>query len=88
MASSRKPEIDSDGEEQSDNYGDRNVSPNPNGVVASAPGPLVCMTRFACDAVGGAVLGSIFGYGLFSISLISCFSILLFNRSAFICDFC
>jgi mitochondrial import inner membrane translocase subunit TIM22 len=73
MASSRKPEIDSDGEEQSDNYGDGNVSPNPNGVVVSAPGPLVCVTRFACDAVGGAVLGSIFGYGLFFVALLAIF---------------
>ncbi|KMZ61405.1 Mitochondrial import inner membrane translocase subunit TIM22-2 [Zostera marina] len=26
-------------------------------------GPLVCLTKFAIDSAGGAVLGSIFGYG-------------------------
>ncbi|XP_078177971.1 chloroplastic import inner membrane translocase subunit TIM22-2-like [Carex rostrata] len=57
MASSRKPEIDSD-EEESYNYPDRNANPNPNPVA-----PLVCVTRFACDSFGGAILGSIIGYG-------------------------
>lgn len=77
MALSRKPEIDSDGEESSDIYLDRNANPNPNGVVP-AVAPLVCVTRFACDAFGGAILGSIIGYGLFSILLIS----FLFNFMA------
>ncbi|GAB2279832.1 hypothetical protein Dimus_014471 [Dionaea muscipula] len=40
-------------------------SPNPNSpnAVNFADAPFICLLRFAKDAAGGALIGSIFGYG-------------------------
>ncbi|XP_010536710.1 PREDICTED: mitochondrial import inner membrane translocase subunit TIM22-3 [Tarenaya hassleriana] len=46
---------------------DSDPNPNPNANDSSKalaiPSPAVCLVRFAGDAAGGAVMGSIFGYG-------------------------
>lgn len=47
---------------------DSDTAPNsspPNALVPAAPA--VCLLRFATDSAGGALMGSVFGYGsLFS----------------------
>jgi import inner membrane translocase subunit TIM22 len=57
---------------ESDTEVETNSNPNPNSSDALVPAPnsgAVCLVRFASDSIGGAFMGSIFGYGL-SLSLI------------------
>lgn len=46
--------LKSDGDDAADNDSSK---------ALTIPAPAVCLVRFAGDAAGGAVMGSIFGYG-------------------------
>jgi hypothetical protein len=51
----------------SDTEVETNPNPNPDASDALVPAPntaSVCLVRFASDSIGGAFMGSIFGYGL------------------------
>ncbi|XP_040986475.1 chloroplastic import inner membrane translocase subunit TIM22-2, partial [Juglans microcarpa x Juglans regia] len=52
---------------QSDTELETNPNPNsnnsPDALVPAPNGPAVCLLRFAGDSIGGAFMGSIFGYG-------------------------
>lgn len=58
--------IDIDGNLDSDSNlhtdGD-DATDNGSSKALAIPAPAVCLVRFAGDAAGGAVMGSIFGYG-------------------------
>jgi hypothetical protein len=47
--------LNTDGDEATDNDSSK--------ALVTIPAPAVCLFRFAGDAAGGAVMGSIFGYG-------------------------
>lgn len=67
------PNLNSDGEEASDNDSSKAFT------TSTIPAPAVCLFRFAGDAAGGAVMGSIFGYGAYLLSLRFFFSLLLLH---------
>ncbi|KAE9591226.1 hypothetical protein Lal_00014551 [Lupinus albus] len=64
------PKTDSDSEFESDStvnfVADVKSAPNSSNAVvlaASSSTPSICLVRFAGDSAGGAIMGSIFGYG-------------------------
>jgi len=55
------PDSDANSQPQdSDSLSNPNPNP-PNALVPAAPA--VCLLRFATDSAGGALMGSVFGYG-------------------------
>lgn len=74
MATQNPPELETDDSEQEegDGYGSGgglNPEIKPSGAGVSGP-PLLCLIRFASDSAAGALMGSVFGYGLsFFVSL-------------------
>lgn len=57
---------------ESDTELETNSNPNPSSsetLVPTPNGPAVCLLRFAGDSIGGAFMGSIFGYGPPSLSV-------------------
>jgi hypothetical protein len=54
--------LNTDGDEATDNDSSK--------ALVTIPAPAVCLFRFAGDAAGGAVMGSIFGYGALLLSIL------------------
>lgn len=60
--------IDTDSNSNLHSEGDDATS-NDSSKALTIPAPAVCLVRFAGDAAGGALMGSIFGYGALLLSL-------------------
>lgn len=66
MATADSPNTDSDADFENPNSTVTSNSSDALKANLSGP-PIVCLLRFAGDSVAGAFMGSIFGYGSFSL---------------------
>ena len=62
MAAMDSSDVDSDSNHNT-NANDVTVTNHESSNALAIPSPAVCLVHFAGDAAGGAVMGSVFGYG-------------------------
>jgi len=66
---------------------DSSVPNSPNSAIVPAS-PSVCLTRFATDSAGGALMGSVFGYGLSLLfTVISLIRVLIITNTVLVFNF-